>query len=145
MSNAFVSRYLPKAASRAARCLVGSAVCLFAAVANGAEPSSTPSPSAVLYLNSGYIRGELRNSPAPEKLRWQGADFVAPFEFDIHRIDAVYFPDPMKAERPRGDYCFELSAGDVVFGSLSSLDDHEAELDVPMLGRLRCREATCNG
>ena len=43
----------------------------------------------------------------------------------------------MKAERPRGDYCFELSAGDVVFGSLASLDDHEVELDVPMLGRLR--------
>ena len=137
MSNALFSRQLPAGAARAVRCLVGSTVCLLTAVAGGAEPLSTPGPSAVLYLNSGYIRGELRNSPTPEKLRWQGADFVAPFEFDIHRIDAVYFPDPMKAERPRGDYCFELSAGDVVFGSLASLDDHEVELDVPMLGRLR--------
>ncbi len=126
----------PALPRRAVRCLLGAAVCLFVAEADWAAPPSS-APSAVLYLNSGFVRGQLRESPKPERLRWQGADFVSPFEFDIHRIDAVYFPDPMKAERPRGDYCFELSAGDVVFGTLTSLDEHEAELDVPMLGRLR--------
>ena len=73
----------------------------------------------------------------PDVLCWQGTDFVSPFLFDTRQIDAVYFPDPMKPERPVGQYCFELSAGDVVFGSLVSLTSKEAELDVPFLGRLR--------
>jgi thiol-disulfide isomerase/thioredoxin len=99
--------------------------------------TNTAPPSAVLYLNSGFVRGELRDSNRPEVLCWQAADFVSPFQFDTHQIDAVYFPDPIKAERPVGQYCFELSGGDVVFGSLLSLTDEEAELDVPLLGRLR--------
>jgi thiol-disulfide isomerase/thioredoxin len=100
-------------------------------------PTNTAPPSAVLYLNSGFVRGELRDSNQPEVLCWQAADFVTPFRFDTHQIDAVYFPDPTKAERPVGQYCFELSGGDVVFGSLLSLTDEEAELEVPLLGRLR--------
>jgi thiol-disulfide isomerase/thioredoxin len=107
--------------------------------AGSAFAADSPRPSgstAVLYLDNGYVQGQLRPTNKPEVLSWQGADFVAPFEFDIKRIDAVYFPDPIKAERPVGDYCFELSAGDVVFGSLLSLTDQEAEIEVPLLGRL---------
>ncbi|HET6324302.1 MAG TPA: TlpA disulfide reductase family protein [Planctomycetaceae bacterium] len=107
------------------------------AAATNAAPPSAASPSAVLYLNSGFVRGELRDSDKPEVLCWQGTDFVTPFLFDTRQIDAVYFPDPIKPERPVGQYCFELSGGDVVFGSLVSLTDQEAELDVPLLGRLR--------
>ena len=33
--------------------------------------------------------------------------------------------------KPTGDFCFELAAGDVLFGSLVALDDKQAELDVP--------------
>ena len=123
--------------SRAAIPPLIAALCLAARISSGAEISDGPGPSAVLYLQNGYVRGQLRDSSKPELLSWQGADFVAPFEFDTHQIDAVYFPDPMKAERPVGEYCFELSAGDVVFGSLVSLTDQEAELDVPLVGRLR--------
>ncbi len=106
------------------------------AASTSSAPSSTASPNAVLYLNSGFVRGELRDSDKPEVLCWQGTDFVTPFLFDTRQIDAVYFPDPIKPERPIGQYCFELSGGDVVFGSLVSLTDQEAELDVPLLGRL---------
>jgi thiol-disulfide isomerase/thioredoxin len=117
--------------------LACAAACLASTLALGAENSNTPGASAVLYLNNGFVRGLLRDSDRPEFLHWQGADFVAPFEFNTRLIDAVYFPDPMKPERPVGEYCFELSAGDVVFGSLVSLTDQEAELDVPLVGRLR--------
>ena len=33
-------------------------------------------------------------------------------------------------------YCFELAAGDVLFGSLIGVDDRKAELNIPRLGRL---------
>ncbi len=65
------------------------------AAATNAAPPSAASPSAVLYLNSGFVRGELRDSDKPEVLCWQGTDFVTPFLFDTRQIDAVYFPDPI--------------------------------------------------
>ena len=37
---------------------------------------------------------------------------------------------------PTGDFCFELAAGDVLFGSLVGLDDSKVELDIPRLGRI---------
>ena len=142
MPNANFLRCPSHLVSRAGRPLLGpgltlvAAASFVAATSLGAEISNPTGPSAVLYLNNGYVRGQLRDSDKPEFLSWQGADFVAPFQFDTRQIDAVYFPDPMKAERPLGEYCFELSAGDVVFGSLLSLTDREAEIDSPLLGRL---------
>ncbi len=137
MLNVILVRQAVLGLSRANRSLLGIVLWLAAATSLGAASATTSSPSAVLYLNSGFVRGELRNSGKPDVLCWQGTDFVSPFQFDTHQIDAVYFPDPIKAERPVGQYCFELSGGDVVFGSLLSLTDEEAELDVPLLGRLR--------
>jgi thiol-disulfide isomerase/thioredoxin len=137
MLNVILVRQVVLGLSRANRSVLGIALWLAAATSLGAASATTSSPSAVLYLNSGFVRGELRNSGKPDVLCWQGTDFVSPFLFDTRQIDAVYFPDPMKPERPVGQYCFELSGGDVVFGSLASLTDQEAELDVPLLGRLR--------
>jgi peroxiredoxin len=141
MPNATVLRQSLDWMSYALRAWLPAALFLFATAALGAEMTDTRGASAVLYLNSGIVRGQLRDSSKPEFLHWQGADFVAPFEFDTRQIDAVYFPDPMKPERPLGEYCFELSAGDVVFGSLLNLTDQEAELDVPLVGRLRVPRA----
>ncbi len=44
-----------------------------------------------------------------------------------------------RSHKPTGDFCFELAAGDVLFGSLLGLDDKKAELDMPRLGRLHVR------
>ena len=138
MSNAMFGRQALRGVSSANRSPLWIVLWLTAAVtARGAESTSTAPPSAVLYLNSGFVRGTLRDSSKPEVLCWQSPDFAAPFLFDTRQIDAVYFPDPTKPERPAGQYCFELSAGDVVFGSLVSLTDKEAEVDIPLLGRLR--------
>jgi peroxiredoxin len=137
MPDAIIFRLASLWPTGARRVLVWTAVFLSATACLGAEISNAPGPSAILYLNSGYVRGQLRDSSKPEFLNWQGADFAGPFEFDARQIDAVYFPDPMKPERPRGEYCFELSGGDVVFGSLVSLTDKEAELDAPLVGRVR--------
>ena len=38
--------------------------------------------------------------------------------------------------RPEGDLCFELAGGDMLFGTLVALDDKQAELDIPRIGRL---------
>ena len=54
---------------------------------------------------------------------------------------AIEWPPPATQPKPAGDFCFELAAGDVLFGSLLALDDHQAELDVPRLGRIHVQRS----
>src|SRR6185312_16131725 len=51
-------------------------------------------------------------------------------------VNAIHYPQPETLPKPNGDYCIELSAGDVVFGALIGLDDKNLEIDVPRLGRI---------
>ncbi len=105
-----------------------------------ADPQSHPSPPPVLHLvNGGYAAGEIRDSTSAGVLRWQAASFVAPFEFGIKDVNAIQWPPPATLDRPAGDFCFELAAGDVVFGSLLGLDDRQIELEIPRLGRIHVR------
>jgi peroxiredoxin len=93
--------------------------------------------SAVLSLDDGgFVAGELADSDRPGILRWQGVGFVAPFEFKLGRVNSVQWTAPEKPEKPEGEFCFELGAGDVVFGSLASLDAAAAQIDVPRIGRI---------
>ena len=57
----------------------------------------------------------------------------------MKRVDAVYFSSPPKLPKPAGLYRFELTDGDVLFGSLLQLDDKLAELDIPQVGRLHLK------
>ena len=87
------------------------------------EAPATPS-SAVMHLTDGsFIPGTLGDTARPGVLRWQAAAFVSPFEFPVDRVNAVHWPPPALIPKPEGDLCFELAGGDVVFGSLVSLDD----------------------
>jgi peroxiredoxin len=116
------------------------ALWLFPATARGADSPRVLPSSAVLHLsNGGFAAGELCDANDPAVLRWHATPFVSPFDFDLKRVNAVYFPAPAKSEKAAGEYCFELSGGDLVSGSLLGLNADEAELEVPHLGRLRLR------
>ncbi len=92
---------------------------------------------AVLSLDDdGFAAGELADSDRPGIMRWQAAGFVAPFEFKLGRVNAVQWTADAKPVKPEGEFCFELGSGDVVFGSLSSLDASAALIEVPQVGRL---------
>jgi peroxiredoxin len=118
--------------------LTVAAILALAARGLAGDQPSRPSPPPVLNLvDGGYANGELRDSSKPGVLRWQATSFVAPFEFAIKDVNAVQWPPPATLERPAGDFCFELAAGDVLFGSLLGLDDRQVELEVHRLGRIR--------
>lgn len=104
------------------------------------SPREAPPPAAVLYLNNGgFVAGALAESNDPEILRWQSPLFAAPFDFRMKHVDSVSFPSPDRLPKPTGAYCFELSGGDLLFGSLVKLNADEAQLDVPQVGRVRVR------
>jgi thiol-disulfide isomerase/thioredoxin len=99
------------------------------------EPVTATKP--VLHLAGGaFTTGELKDCDRPSTLRWQATHFVTPFDFDLKAVNAVHYPSPAVLPRPAGDYCFELSGGDVLHGSLVDLDATQAVLEVPNLGRL---------
>ena len=113
-----------------------------AMAARAADQPASPPPQPVLHLADGRsLPGEIRASTRPGVLRWQAASSGMPSEFAWKEVSAIHWPPPATPSRPAGAFCFELAAGDVLFGSLLALDDQRAELDVPRLGRVHVRRS----
>lgn len=103
-----------------------------------ADDKPKTAASSVLHLSDGsLLPGGLEDTARPGVLRWQATAFVSPFEFPVDRVSAIHWPLPTTAPKPDGDWCFELAGGDVVFGALVSLDQKQAELEIPRIGRMR--------
>lgn len=94
--------------------------------------------------NGGFVHGTLVPSGRPETLRWQSPAFTAPLDFSLTSLSAVHLAVPAELPRPVGDYCFEMAGGDVAFGSLLTLDEHAAELEIAGLGRVRVDRSVIN-
>ena len=104
----------------------------------GAAGADEKRPHAVLNLDDGgYAAGDLADSDRPGIIRWQAAGFVSPFEFLLGRVNAVQWTADKEAPKPEGEFCFEIGGGDVVFGSLKSLDLSMAQIDVPRVGLVK--------
>ncbi|HTI51285.1 MAG TPA: TlpA disulfide reductase family protein, partial [Planctomycetaceae bacterium] len=125
---------------RACRLLLACVVCFATAIPLCAGPPAGNRPPAMLHLtNGGQVSGALAPSRDPAVLYWQSPAFVGPFQFNLDSVNAVYFPVPAELPKPKGEFCFELAGGDVLFGELLELGAEEAELEVPTLGRLHVR------
>ncbi len=104
--------------------------------ATAADPPDAPAQGPVLHLANGdYAAGSLRDSARAGVLRWQAAAFAEPFAFPVDSVSAIHFPALAAAQKPAGDYCFELAGGDMLFGSLRDLTADQAEIETPRLGR----------
>ncbi|MDB5390765.1 MAG: thiol-disulfide isomerase-like thioredoxin, partial [Planctomycetaceae bacterium] len=86
--------------------------------------------------NGGFLQGEIKDCEQAKILRWQSPGFASPFDFAVNSISSVSVPLAAKPPHPTGEYCFELAGGDILFGSLLSLNGEVAELDVSRFGRL---------
>jgi hypothetical protein len=115
---------------------------LLATAASAADQPKSSSPQPVLHLaNGGSVPGEIRASTQPSVLRWHPASSGSRSEFAWTEVNAIEWPPPAAQPERTGDFCFELAAGDVLFGSLLALDDERAELDVPRLGRIHVQRS----
>ena len=94
-----------------------------------------PAGPTLHLADGGFAAGAPADSEG-ERCAWQVPGFVGPFEFPIAEVNAVQWPAPAKPPVPAGEYSFELSGGDVLFGSLVGLDEKTATLDVAHLGRV---------
>jgi thiol-disulfide isomerase/thioredoxin len=117
--------------------LVPGLVCLLAGLAvpiHAEEPA--PGTSSVIHLTNGdFVTGQLVDSNEPV-LTWQSPAFRTPFQFPIPSVASIQFFVPDKLVQPKGAYCIELAAGDVLYGSLIGLQGQEAVLETVEFGQL---------
>ena len=104
--------------------------------ATAAAPAARRAPATLHLTNGGFVPGTLRGSKTPGAIRWEAVDFISPLEFDRNGVNAIHYLPPAKTPVAEGEYCIELSSGDVLFGSLLALGDELVELDTPRFGRL---------
>ena len=115
---------------------------LLATAACAAEQPTGPPPLLVLHLANGTsTAGEIRPSTQPGVLRWWAASSGATSDYAWNEVNAIVWPPPATQPEPTGVFCFELAAGDILFGSLLSLGDKQVELDVPQLGRIQVQRS----
>ena len=105
----------------------------------GAARADAPVPAGpTLHLvDGGVVPGSLLEGGGPGKIRWQAEGFASPFDFAANRVSSIHYPPSARPTRAAGAFGFRLAGGDVVFGSLVSLDEAAVELDVAEAGRVR--------
>src|SRR5438094_483595 len=94
-----------------------------AAVA-GAEDK--PATAVLRLTNGGLIPGELRGSEDPKVVRWHSPYFARPLDFPLSVVHSVHYAvaGPQKAV---GEFCFELTGDDVVYGTLKGVTGDDVE------------------
>lgn len=111
-------------------------LCIRAAAADETSPAEV---SVIHFANGSHASGTLIDGDDGSHLNWQSPAFVKPFAFLQSQVNAVHFPLPAKLTQAEGEYCFELAGGDVLFGSLVSLNPEEIVVDATGLGPLHIR------
>ena len=112
------------------------------AVLSTAARASGPPAQPMLHLVDGRSTGgEIQASTRPGILRWRAASSGSPSDFAWNEVKAIEWLPPDARPKPVGDFCFELAAGDKLFGSLLALGEQRAELEVLRLGRIHLQRS----
>jgi thiol-disulfide isomerase/thioredoxin len=113
-----------------------------APIQNDAAKAAVASTQSVLYLTDGdFFTGTLRDSSTTDVVSWQSRGATGPFEFPTAAVRAAFFPSPAEAAAAKADYCFDLSDGDRLFGSLININEDVFEVESERLGRLRIQRS----
>jgi thiol-disulfide isomerase/thioredoxin len=106
-----------------------------------APVAAPPTGPMLTLVDGGFASGTLEDCDRLATVRWQAPGFASPLEFGLEGVESIRFPLEGAPPRPSGNYGFELSGGDVLFGSLLGLDDKVAEIDATRLGKIRLDRA----
>ncbi len=117
------------------------AAILPAAETAAGQPGGPPSRPVLHLANGGQSVGEIRPSPKPGLLYWQAAPAESPVEFAWNEVSAIEWPASAHQPKHTGDFSFELTGGDVLFGSLLALEGEQAELSITRLGRIHVQRS----
>jgi thiol-disulfide isomerase/thioredoxin len=108
-------------------------------LAAAAAAADRPATSVLHLTNGGFVAGELCASDDAGAFRWRSSFFAQPLEFPLSAVTAVNCSVPGPLPKPRGEYCFELVSGDLLYGDLLRATEEDIELNSARLGRIHLR------
>jgi thiol-disulfide isomerase/thioredoxin len=115
--------------------VVTSKAALFAADAAPSQP--------ILHLaNDGFLPGQLLDSDKADALRWQSRLFTKPFDFPLDGISTAQFPVVLPRPSPAGEYCFELTSGDVLYGDILEFSETSLLIKAADAGSIRVKRTS---
>ncbi|MCA8998306.1 MAG: hypothetical protein KDA80_15005, partial [Planctomycetaceae bacterium] len=111
-------------------------VCL-AMSASSALAEEPATPTGVLTLGNGdSVPGHFVPSEEAEIVRWQGRDFVRPFEFRGSELSTVQFPTVDPPPRPKGNFALEMESGDFLTGDIENWTEEAVTFQSQHFGQL---------
>ena len=87
-------------------------------VATSQAADSSPLLPVLHLANDSFLPGQPLDTDQPDALRWQSPSFTKPFQFPLSGISTAEFPVVLPRPKPSGEYCIELSSGDVIYGNI---------------------------
>lgn len=101
-----------------------------------AETSETPAFSMIQFINGDFARGTLQESEGPQ-IAWKSPLFSTPFVMPVTAVSRVQFPVPRQLPMIATPYQIELMGGDMLSGTLQSIQGGQLVLETQRLGKLQ--------
>lgn len=102
---------------------------------------TSPSQPILHLANESFLPGQLLDSDQPDVLRWRSRLFTKPFEFPLNGISTAQFPVVLPRPKPSGEYCIELSGGDVIYGDIIELSEVSLRVQASKAGSIHVKRA----
>lgn len=127
-------------AARVCLCLLGflAIASAYTTTADAGDVAQYSEP--VLHLvNESFLPGQLQDSVQPGTLRWKSRFFTQPFDFPINGVSTAQFPVVFPRPKPDGEYCIELSNGDVFYGDLLNFSEESLQIAATIAGSIHVK------
>ena len=118
------------------RCAGWLPLLMFALVPSLLFAQKSVSQPVIHLINDGFLPGQLLDSDQPGVIRWQSRLFTKPFEFPLRGVTTAQFPVEMPRPKPAGEYCIELSSGDVLYGDILQLSESSLKIQAANAGAI---------
>jgi thiol-disulfide isomerase/thioredoxin len=94
-------------------------------------------PIGALRLTSGdYVAGWLSETEEMAEFAWQHPQFEGPLKFKTTDIVGAFFPAPKDSSLAKGDFGVELRGGDLLFGTITGIDDQAIRINSDQFGEI---------
>lgn len=114
----------------------------FFPLATAASAAEISPAQPILHLpDDSFLPGNLLDSEQPDVLRWQSPSFTQPFEFPLNAVSTAEFPVVLPRPKPDGEYCIELTGGDVLYGNIVEFSESSLQILAANVGAIQIKRA----
>lgn len=98
--------------------------------------SDSATKGAIYFSNRHFMGGRFAKSDDASGISWQNDAFDQPFVFRTDTVSEISFHQRTDQPGEKGELGIELSNGDILFGSISKVEDGQLVLDSTLFGQL---------